>query len=220
MTRIRVLLVDDHMLFRRGVATFLAAEPDFEVVGEAGNGSEALHMARELMPDVILMDISMPVMDGLEATRQIKAQIPYVKIVILTVNDEEQKLFEAVKAGALGYLLKKIEPRALAGTLRGVANGEASLSRLMAARLMEEFARQAGEAKSGTPDLTSREREVLGAVAYGRSNKEIAAALAIAENTVKNHLKNILEKLHLENRVQAATYALQRGLIEPPKPPG
>jgi len=220
MTRIRVLLVDDHMLFRRGVATFLAAEPDFEVVGEAGNGSEALHMARELMPDVILMDISMPVMDGLEATRQIKAQIPYVKIVILTVNDEEQKLFEAVKAGALGYLLKKIEPRALAGTLRGVANGEASLSRLMAARLMEEFARQAGEAKSGTPDLTSREREVLGAVAHGRSNKEIAAALAIAENTVKNHLKNILEKLHLENRVQAATYALQRGLIEPPKPPG
>ena len=146
MTRIRVLLADDHLFFRRGVATFLAADADFEVVGEAANGSEALQMARELMPDVILMDISMPVMDGLEATRQLKVQIPYVKIVILTVSDEEHKLFEAVKAGALGYLLKKVEPLALAATLRGVARGEASLSRLMAARLMEEFSRQAGGA--------------------------------------------------------------------------
>ena len=220
MTRIRILLADDHLFFRRGVATFLAAEADFEVVGEAANGSEALHMARELMPDVILMDISMPVMDGLEATRQIKVQIPYVKIVILTASDEEQKLFEAVKAGALGYLLKKVEPQALAATLRGVARGEASLSRLMAARLMEEFARQAGGGASGAPDLTSREREVLGGVAHGRANKEIAAALAITENTVKNHLKNILEKLHLKNRVQAATYAVQHGMIESPKPPG
>jgi len=175
-------------------------------------------MARELMPDVILMDISMPVMDGLEATRRIKAELPYVKIVILTVLDEEQKLFEAVKSGAQGYLLKKIDPQALYGTLRGVVRGEAPVSRVMAARLLEEFTRQARQTDpvAPAPELTVREREVLEQVTLGRSNKEIAAALAISENTVKNHLKNILEKLHLENRVQAATFALREGLVARP----
>jgi DNA-binding NarL/FixJ family response regulator len=174
-------------------------------------------MARELMPDVILMDISMPVMDGLEATRRIKAEMPYVRIVILTVSDGERSLFDAVKSGAQGYLLKKIEPRALFGTLRGVVQGEAPVSRVMAARLLEEFARQSREpapAAALAAELTPREREVLEHVARGRSNKEIAAALAIAENTAKNHLKNILEKLHLENRVQAAIFALREGLVE------
>ena len=142
MNPIRVLLADDHALFRRGVASLLAAEHDFEVVGEAGDGQQALEMARELMPDVILMDISMPVMDGLEATRRIKAEIPYVRIVILTVSDGERNLFEAVKSGAQGYLLKNIEPQALYGTLRGVVRGEAPCRGLMAARLLEEFARQ------------------------------------------------------------------------------
>lgn len=219
MTRIRVLLADDHTLFRRALANLLAAEPDFEVVGEAGDGMQALAMALESMPDVILMDLSMPVMDGLEATRQIKAQIPYAKIVMLTVSDQEQNLFEAVKAGAVGYLLKKIEPRALASALRGVAIGEASVSRLMAARLLSEFARQANERGCASASLSSRECEVLDGVARGKSNKEIAAALAISDNTVKNHLKNILEKLHLENRVQAATYALRTGLVKPPDLP-
>jgi DNA-binding NarL/FixJ family response regulator len=219
VSTIRVLLADDHALFRRGVASLLAAENGFEVVGEAVDGRQALEMARELMPDVILMDIAMPVMDGLEATRRIKAEIPYVRIVILTASDGDQSLFEAVKSGAQGYLLKNIEPHALYGTLRGVVQGEAPVSRVMAARLLDEFGRQA-RARAQTPpaaELTARETEVLQLVARGRSNKEIAAALTISENTVKNHLKNILEKLHLENRVQAATYALRQGLT--PKPP-
>jgi DNA-binding NarL/FixJ family response regulator len=218
---IRVLIADDHALFRRGVASLLAAESDFEVVGEAGDGRRALELTRELMPDVILMDISMPVMDGLEATRLIKAEVPYVRIVILTASDGERSLFEAVKSGAQGYLLKNMEPQALYGTLRGVVRGEAPVSRMMAGRLLEEFARQHRDpAPLPAAELTVREKEVLEQVARGKSNKEIAAALAIAENTVKNHLKNILEKLHLENRVQAATYALRQGLAtRPPEDP-
>ncbi len=145
-----------------------------------------------------------------------KTELPHVRVVILTVEEADQNLFEAVKNGAQGYLLKKIEPRALFDTLRGVAQGEASISRLMAAKLMGEFSRQANRAESAagrSPELSPREHEVLGLVAQGKSNKEIAAALGVAENTVKNHLKNILEKLHLENRVQAATYALRQGLV-------
>jgi len=218
MSGIRVLLADDHALFRGGVASLLATESDFDVVGQAADGRQAVEMARELMPDVILMDISMPVMDGLEATRRIKAELPYVKIVILTISDGERSLFEAVKSGAQGYLLKMIEPQALCGTLRGVVRGEAPVSRVMAARLLEEFTRQARQTDpvAPAPELTVREREVLEQVTLGRSNKEIAAALAISENTVKNHLKNILEKLHLENRVQAATFALREGLVARP----
>ena len=218
MSGIRVLLADDHALFRGGVASLLATESDFDVVGQAADGRQAVEMARELMPDVILMDISMPVMDGLEATRRIKAELPYVKIVILTISDGERSLFEAVKSGAQGYLLKMIEPQALCGTLRGVVRGEAPVSRVMAARLLEEFTRQARQTDpvAPAPELTVREREVLEQVTRGKSNKEIAAALAISENTVKNHLKNILEKLHLENRVQAATFALREGLVARP----
>ena len=222
MSSIRVLLADDHALFRRGVASLLAAENGFEVVGEAVDGRQALEMARELMPDVILMDITMPEMDGLEATRRIKAEIPYVRIVILTASDGDQSLFEAVKSGAQGYLLKNIDPQALYSTLRGVVQGEAPVSRVMAARLLDEFGRQArarAQAPAPTAELTARETEVLQLVARGRSNKEIAAELTISENTVKNHLKNILEKLHLENRVQAATYALRQGLA-PKRPEG
>ncbi len=216
MTRIRILVADDHTLFRRGVASFLAAESDFEVIGEAANGLQALELARMLTPDLILMDLAMPVMDGLEATRQIRAQIPRVKIVILTASDQDRSLFEAIKAGAQGYLLKKIDPQALFDTVRGVERGEASVPRAMAARLLEEFARRSTvPAFSPAAALTQREREVLDQVAMGRSNKEIAATLGIAENTVKNHLKVILEKLHVENRVQAATFALREDLARP-----
>ena len=164
MNPIRILLVDDHALFRRGVASLLEAEHDFEVVGQAENGLRALEMARELMPDLILMDISMPGMDGLEATRRIKAEIPYVRIVVLTVSDGDRNLFDAVKSGAQGYLLKNIEPQALYGTLRGVVRGEAPVSRLMAARLLDEFARQSRQPAPASPspaELTAREKEVL-----------------------------------------------------------
>ena len=221
---IRVLLVDDHPLFRKGIASLLSAEPGFEVLGEASDGQEAIEKARDLMPDVILMDISMPGVNGLEATQRIKQEIPYVRIVILTVSDEDQNLFEAIKSGAQGYLLKKIEPQTLFQTLRGVLEGEAPLSRVMATKLLAEFARQrraASEPRTPTATLTEREKEVLGLLAAGKTNKEIAGALGIAENTVKNHLKNILEKLHLENRVQAATFALREGLLnKPPKKNG
>ena len=214
---IRVLLVDDHPLFRKGIASLLAAEPGFEVLGEAPNGRVALEKARELMPDVILMDISMPEVDGLEATRRIKEEIPYVRIVILTVSDADQNLFEAIKSGAQGYLLKKIEPQTLFSTLRKVVEGEAPMSGIMATKLLAEFSRQTRRtSQPPTPvaTLTEREKEVLHHIAHGKTNKDIAAALSIAENTVKNHLKNILEKLHLENRVQAAAYALREGIVD------
>jgi DNA-binding NarL/FixJ family response regulator len=218
---IRVLLVDDHALFRKGIASILAAERGFEVVGEAGDGQEGLERAREVMPDVILMDIFMPGANGLEATRRIKEALPYVKIVMLTVSEEDQNLFEAIKSGAQGYLLKKIEPQELFAMLKGVVQGDAPISRAMAGKILREFAHQARRAVAAPlpgADLSPREKEVLELVTRGKTNKEIAAALAIAENTVKNHLKNILEKLHLENRVQAATFALREGLVE--KPPG
>ena len=218
MSPIRVLLVDDHALFRKGVAELLSSEPEFELVGEAADGNQAVEMARELMPDVILMDISMPGIDGLEATRRIKAEMPYVRIVILTVSESDHTLFDAIKSGAQGYLLKNVEPQALLDTLVGVFRGEASISGAMAARLLNDLARESRPAApppAPPARLTQREQEVLRLVSQGKSNKEIASALNIAENTVKNHLKNILEKLHLDNRVQAATFALRRELEAP-----
>ncbi|MFQ6057297.1 MAG: response regulator [Anaerolineae bacterium] len=219
MEAMRVLLVDDHILFRKGLASLLAAQEDFEVVGEAGDGLEALERARELMPDLILMDITMPVCDGREATRLIMEEMPYVKIVMLTVSDDDRDLFEAIKAGAQGYLLKKLEPEELFEMLRGVSRGEAPISRLMASKILREFSRQTRlQPRGGEPGsaLTDREREVLQLVTEGLSNAEIAEALYITENTVKNHLRNILAKLHLENRVQAAVYAVRKGLVHAP----
>ncbi len=221
MNSIRVLLVDDHSLFRKGVTAALTGHPDIQVVGEAGDGLEALVKARDLVPDVVLMDLSMPGMDGLEATRRIMAELPQVKIVMLTIAEEDQNLFDAIKNGAQGYLLKNIEPRELAEMLQGVSRGEAPMSRGTAAKILAEFARQAQEANAAvqpTACLTGREREVLGLVAAGVTNKGIATALGISPSTVKNHLQNILEKLHLENRVQAAAFALREGLT-PGLPP-
>jgi DNA-binding NarL/FixJ family response regulator len=214
--RIRVLVVDDHALFRKGIVSLLSGEDGFEVVGEAEDGLRALEKAREFAPDLILMDVSMPQCNGPDATRRIKEILPDVKIVMLTALEEDENLFEAVRSGAQGYLLKKIEPSEFFSNLRGVMRGEASISRVMAAKLMGEINRHANRRESGadrSPELSPRETGVLELVAQGKSNKEIAAALDIAENTVKNHLKNILEKLHLENRVQAATFALRQGLL-------
>ncbi len=215
---IRVVLADDHGLVRRGIISLLAEAAGIEVVGEASDGQEAVERARELMPDIILMDVSMPKMNGLEATRRIKQVLPYVRIVMLTVSEEDRDLIEAVKSGAQGYLLKKLEPHTLADTLRGVMRGEAPLSRVMAGRLLAEMAKRQGApaASQAETGLSPREREILSLLSQGKSNKEIAAASGLAENTVKNHLKNILEKLHLENRVQAAMYAFRHGLTEQP----
>ncbi|MCL5265416.1 MAG: response regulator transcription factor [Chloroflexi bacterium] len=217
---IRVLLVDDHVLFRKGVASIMAAQPDLEVAGEASDGFEALEKTRELMPDVILMDINMPGCDGLQATRLIKEELPYAKIVILTVSDEEQALFEAIKSGAIGYLLKNLEPEELFELVRGVSRGEAAISRHTATKILNELGRQSqkdAETSLAKHTLTEREKEVLQLVITGATNKEIASMLFISENTVKNHLCNILDKLHLQNRIQAAAYALREGLISDPR---
>lgn len=215
MERIRVMLVDDHALFRKGVASLLAACPDIEVVGEADTGAEALPKVADLMPDLILMDIQMPEMDGLEATRRIVAEHPYVKIVMLTVAEEDRSLFDAIKAGAQGYLLKKIEPDEFLAMVRGVSRGEAPISRSMASKILGEFGRRVhGPPREDPADqLTPREREVLQLLTQGNTNKEIASVLCVSENTVKNHLKNILAKLHLQNRVQAAAFALREGIV-------
>jgi DNA-binding NarL/FixJ family response regulator len=216
MEPLRILLVDDHVLFRRGLSSLLSTQPDFEVIGEAADGFEALALCRDLLPDLVLMDIEMPRMDGLEATTRILTEFPYVRIVMLTVSDNDEHLFEAVKSGAYGYLLKKIEPEGLFEMLRGVSRGEAPISRLMARRIMKEFARQATtreKAMSSGQQLTARERDVLQLVTAGKSNAEIARELHIAESTVKNHMRNILAKLHIENRVQAAAYAIREGLV-------
>jgi len=216
---LRVLLVDDHILFRTGVKAVLAARSDMEVVGEAGNGLEAVALARETMPDVILMDITMPGCDGLEATRRIKREMPYVKVFMLTVSDDDENLFEAIKSGAQGYLTKDLKAQQLFDVLEGLARGEAAFSGVIAAKILREFEKTSrgtdGELEATEP-LTEREMEVLRLVVEGKSNQEIAQSLVISESTVKNHLRNILGKLHLRNRIQAAVYAVRQGLVEDP----
>lgn len=214
----RVLLVDDHALFRDGVRSLLEAR-GVEVVGEAGDGQEAVETALRLRPDVILMDITMPGMNGLDATRLVKARLPQTKIVMLTVSDEDHTLFEAIKSGAQGYLLKNLQAEEFFDLLAGLERGEAPISRRLAGRILKEFARQQGPSESPeSGELTEREREVLQAVSGGASNREVAAALHITENTVKFHMKNILDKLHLRSRAEVVAYAARRGWL-PPDPP-
>ena len=208
----RVVLVDDHALVRNGIASLLSAH-GIEVVGEASDGLEGLQKTRELKPDIVLMDINMPRCNGLEATRLIKAEMPDVRVVILTVSDEDEDLFEAVKSGAQGYLLKNIRAEEFLSLLDGVARGEAAISPLLATKIMEEFSRQAKSSRAhADSELSDREMDVLRLVATGSLNKEIAAELNVTENTVKYHLRNIMEKLHLSNKAQVAAYAVSKGL--------
>ena len=211
---IKILVVDDHPLFRKGIAYMLSSQADMDVVGEANDGFEALILVKEKMPDLILMDIQMPNCNGLEATRLIMQEMPYVKIVMLTFSDDDQSLFEAIKSGAQGYLLKDLEPEELADMLRGVFRGEAPIARTTASRILREFGRQNRSEGVGARDLTPREVEMLRLIASGASNQEIAETLVITEHTVKNHLRNILDKLHLKNRVQAAVFAVREGLAD------
>ncbi|MCS7220346.1 MAG: response regulator transcription factor [Anaerolineae bacterium] len=215
MRPISVLIVDDHALFRQGLMNLLREFKEIRVVGEAADAEAALHLARQLRPDLILMDIRMPGLAAFAATRQIKQELPQAKVVVLTASEEEKDLFEAIKAGAEGYILKDTRIEELVRMLTGVFRGEAPISGVMAAKMLGEFARRA-QHKERRPDpteLTAREREVLSLVAKGASNFEISRQLHISENTVKKHLRSILDKLHLENRVQAAIYALQEDLI-------
>jgi DNA-binding NarL/FixJ family response regulator len=214
---LRILLVDDHILFRKGIASLLKNREDMKVVGEAGDGIEAVNQARQTRPDVILMDINMPLRNGLEATRIIKEEMPQVEIVMLTVSEDDNDLFEAIKSGAKGYLLKKLEPEQLFDMIEGVRHDEAPISGLMAAKILQEFKhpdQSVPDEPEPVDELTSREVEVLEQVVAGATNQEIAETLHITHNTVKIHLRNILEKLHVQNRIQAAVQAVRDGLVK------
>ncbi len=215
MEPLRIMLVDDHALFRKGRAALLSARDDIEIVGEAGDGIEAQKVAREVMPDLILMDINMPRCSGLDVVKAIKREMPHVTIIMLTISDDDNDLFRAIKNGADGYLLKKLEPEQLFAMLEGVRRGEAAISGVLAAKILKEFKSQeeAPQDEDVQECLTAREIEILERVVAGDSNKEIAAILCITQNTVKIHMRNILEKLHLQNRVQAAVYAVREGLV-------
>ncbi len=218
MEPIKVLIVDDHTLFRRGIADVLAGQQDLVVVGEATDGLEAIEKTKQLVPDVVLMDLNMPHCNGLEATQALQSQMPQVHILVLTVSDDEADLFAAVKFGARGYLLKKAEPEELVLAITSVAQGGVMVTPLMATKLLTEFKELAASVERETAErsdanLSPREGEVLQLVAKGATNKEIAEALFISENTVKTHLQNIMEKLHLVNRSQAAAYAVKKGLV-------
>jgi two-component system NarL family response regulator len=215
---IRVLIVDDHALFRRGLVMVLEQEKDIDLVGEAGDGAEAVNIAQDTMPDVVLMDVRMPRRGGIEATSQIKALAPHIKILMLTISDEEADLYDAIKAGASGYLLKEISIEEVANAIRQVHAGQSMISPSMASKLLTEFATMVKKTDekpaAAQPRLTEREMEVLRLVAKGRNNRDIAKELFISENTVKNHIRNILEKLHLHSRMQAVVYAVREKLLE------
>ncbi|GAA3122381.1 response regulator [Streptosporangium carneum] len=216
---IRVLIVDDHALIRRSLEMALAAEADIEVVGEASDGQEAVELADRLTPDVMLMDVRMPRRSGIEAAREIKASVPSTRIIMLTVSDEEEDLFEAIKAGATGYLLKNVQLDEVPEAVRGVHEGQSLINPAMAAKLITEFANMSRKEAERPPQLpvprlTDREMEVLRLVAKGMNNREIAKQLFISENTVKNHVRNILDKLQLHSRMEAVVYAVRERMLE------
>lgn len=213
---LRVVLADDHPLFRDGVASLLRAR-GYEIVGEAGNGMEALELIRRTRPDLVLMDIHMPELDGLQTTRLVSTELPGTRVVMLTVSDDDDDVFEAIKSGAQGYLLKSTDTRSFFDFVEGAARGETPLSGKLATRIFNEFAKRMNHERVGSTDeaLTAREKEILALAAEGLTNREIAARVNLSENTIKYHFKNILQKLHLRNRAQAVAYAVQSGLLRP-----
>ena len=215
---IKVLIVDDHALFRRGLQMVLEGEADIDVVGEASDGTEAVKKAEDSAPDVVLMDVRMPKRSGIEATRAIKDTLPSTRILMLTISDEEADLYEAIKAGASGYLLKEISIDEVANAVRQVHLGQSLISPSMASKLLSEFAtmvkRRDERSQMPGPRLTERELQVLRLVAKGLNNKDIGEQLFISENTVKNHVRNILEKLHLHSRMEAVVYAVREKLLD------
>ncbi len=213
----RIVIADDHVLFRDSLRSLLEAR-GVEVVGEAGNGREACELARRLGPDLVLMDLSMPGMDGLAATRQLSADLPAVKVVILTAAEEDEHLYEAIKAGAQGYLLKNLKADDFFALLERTERGEPALTPAIARKLLEEFARPTHPAVAAPADpdaLTARELEILELLVQGvTTNRRLAKQLGVSENTVKFHVRNLLDKLHLHNRTQAVGHALRRGLVD------
>ncbi|MDX2850210.1 response regulator transcription factor [Actinacidiphila glaucinigra] len=207
---IRVLLVDDHQVVRRGLRTFLEVQPDIEVVGEAGDGEEGVDRAGELAPDVILMDVRMPGVDGIEALRRLRDNGSKARVLVVTSFTEQRTVVPALRAGAAGYVYKDVDPDALAGAIRSVHAGHVLLQPEVADVLLSQEETTPGQGRGGT--LTDREREVLSLIAEGRSNREIARALVLSEKTVKTHVSNILMKLDLSDRTQAALWAVRHGI--------
>ena len=212
-TAIRILLVDDHNLVRMGLKAYFSTLPDIRVVGEAGTGEEAVRLVAELDPDVVLMDLIMPGMGGVEATRQVKKINPRTQVIVVTSYHEDEHIFPAIRAGALSYVLKDIDPDDLADAIRRANSGEAVLNPRVATRMVKELGGIRQETVNPFRELTDREMEVLKWIATGKNNQEIAEILVISEKTVKSHITNILNKLHLSDRTQAAVYAWQEGIV-------
>lgn len=211
--KITVLLVDDHAIVRDGVRSFLNAQPDLEVIGEAGSGLEAVSLAESLVPDVILMDLIMPGMDGVEATWRVRKVSPRSQVIVLTSYHEDTHIFPAIKAGALSYLLKDVEPGELADAVRAAARGDAVIHPRVATRVMQELRKDPDREMNPYATLSEREQEVLKLIAEGLSNAAIAERLVLSEKTVKGHVSNILSKLHLADRTQAAVFAWREGIV-------
>jgi NarL family two-component system response regulator LiaR len=210
--KITVIIVDDHAIVRQGLRTYLQLQPDIDVVAEAANGREALALVGDRLPDIVLMDLVMPVMDGVEATRAVRSLSPNTRVIVLTSFSEDEKVFASIKAGAQGYLMKDVHPSDLVTAIRTVNRGEAQLDPEIARKVMQEFANPQPAAPKH--DLTERELEVLRLIAQGKSNKDISEELVLSEKTVKTHVSNILQKLHLSDRTQAAVYALRQKIVD------
>lgn len=215
LEQVRILIVDDHPMAREAMKEILSEEPTFQVIAEAKTAREAIKMTQKHMPDLILMDIRLPDQSGIEVTREIKAAFPYVKIVMVTVSDDIVDLFESIKNGAQGYLIKQVDHESWIPYLKAIMNDDAHIDEWLATQLLQEFSQSNKDQDMPDPNLSKREHEILTLVAKGLTNKEISLQLEISEYTVKNHLKNLFQKLHLNNRVQLAKYAYEHGIVKP-----